>query len=119
MPDEIKADLMKTGRFTEAEAGMIAARGGVAYGFVSGLVERGIFPLQFARLGIHRPGIGGWALRVLAGGTGEMAEEEAHKAPIKMVFPIALLIFPSIMIILLGPAAMLLVASPLGGILGG
>ncbi|MFV1860070.1 MAG: type II secretion system F family protein [Anaerolineales bacterium] len=49
----------------------------------------------------------------------QMAEEEAHKAPIKMVFPIALLIFPSIMIILLGPAAMLLVASPMGGILGG
>jgi tight adherence protein C len=49
----------------------------------------------------------------------QMAEEEAHKAPIKMVFPIALLIFPSIMIILLGPAAMLLVASPMGAILGG
>ncbi|GMR11389.1 MAG: type II secretion system F family protein [Anaerolineae bacterium] len=49
----------------------------------------------------------------------QMAEEEAHKAPIKMVFPIALLIFPSIMIILLGPAAMLLLASPMGGILGG
>jgi tight adherence protein C len=49
----------------------------------------------------------------------QMAEEEAHKAPIKMVFPIALLIFPSILIILLGPAAMLLLASPLGGILGG
>lgn len=49
----------------------------------------------------------------------QMAEEEAHKAPIKMVFPIALLIFPSIMIILLGPAAMLLVTSPLGAILGG
>lgn len=49
----------------------------------------------------------------------QMAEEEAHKAPIKMVFPIALLIFPSIMIILLGPAAMLLLTSPLGAILGG
>jgi tight adherence protein C len=49
----------------------------------------------------------------------QMAEEEAHKAPIKMVFPIALLIFPSILIILLGPAAMLLLASPLGGIIGG
>ena len=47
----------------------------------------------------------------------QMAEEEAHKAPIKMVFPIALLIFPSILIILLGPAAMLLLSSPLGGIL--
>ena len=47
----------------------------------------------------------------------QMAEEEAHKAPIKMVFPIALLIFPSILIILLGPAALLLLGSPLGGIL--
>lgn len=47
----------------------------------------------------------------------QLAEEEAHRAPIKMVFPIALLIFPSIMIILLGPAAMLLLSSPLGGIL--
>lgn len=47
----------------------------------------------------------------------QIAEEEAHRAPIKMVFPIALLIFPSILIILLGPAAMLLLSSPLGGIL--
>lgn len=43
----------------------------------------------------------------------QMAEEEAHRAPIKMIFPIALLIFPSIMMILLGPAAMLLMASPM------
>jgi tight adherence protein C len=48
----------------------------------------------------------------------QIAEEEAHRAPIKMVFPIALLIFPSILIILLGPAALLLVRSPLGAILG-
>jgi tight adherence protein C len=47
----------------------------------------------------------------------QMAEEEAHKAPIKMVFPIGLLIFPSLLIILLGPAAMLLFASPMGGML--
>jgi tight adherence protein C len=47
----------------------------------------------------------------------QMAEEEAHRAPIKMIFPIALLIFPSILIVLLGPAAMLLVQSPLGAIL--
>jgi tight adherence protein C len=33
------------------------------------------------------------------------AEEEAHKAPIKMIIPMALLIFPSIMIIILTPAA--------------
>jgi tight adherence protein C len=46
-----------------------------------------------------------------------MAEEEAHRAPIKMIFPIALLIFPSILLILLGPAAMLLLTSPMGGIL--
>jgi tight adherence protein C len=32
------------------------------------------------------------------------AEEEAHKAPIKMIFPMGLLIFPSLMIILLTPA---------------
>lgn len=47
----------------------------------------------------------------------QIAEEEAHRAPIKMVFPIALLIFPSILIILLGPAALLLVQSQLGEIL--
>jgi len=45
----------------------------------------------------------------------QMAEEEAHRAPIKMIFPIALLIFPSIMLILLGPAAMLLLSSPMAG----
>jgi tight adherence protein C len=32
------------------------------------------------------------------------AEEEAHKAPIKMIIPMALLIFPSILIIILTPA---------------
>ncbi len=46
----------------------------------------------------------------------QMAEEEAHKAPIKMVFPIALLIFPSLLLILLGPAAMLLITSPMGAL---
>ena len=46
----------------------------------------------------------------------QMAEEEAHKAPIKMIFPIALLIFPSILLILLGPAAMLLLSSPMAAL---
>ena len=46
----------------------------------------------------------------------QMAEEEAHRAPIKMIFPIALLIFPSILMILLGPAALLLITSPMGGL---
>lgn len=36
----------------------------------------------------------------------QFAEEEAHKAPVKMLIPMALLIFPSIMIIILTPAAL-------------
>jgi tight adherence protein C len=44
----------------------------------------------------------------------QRAEEEAHKAPIKMLFPMAILIFPSIMIVLLGPAALILMQSALG-----
>lgn len=36
----------------------------------------------------------------------QRAEEEAHKAPIKMIIPMALLIFPTIMIIILTPAAL-------------
>ena len=36
----------------------------------------------------------------------QRAEEEAHKAPIKMIIPMALLIFPSILIIILTPAVM-------------
>src|SRR5512137_2940777 len=39
------------------------------------------------------------------------AEEEAHKAPIKMIFPMGLFIFPSIMIVLLTPAAIRLIGS--------
>jgi tight adherence protein C len=48
----------------------------------------------------------------------QMAEEEAHRAPIKMIFPIALLIFPSILLVLLGPAALMLVQSPMAGLFG-
>lgn len=47
----------------------------------------------------------------------QAAEEEAHKAPVKMLIPMALLIFPSLMIILLTPAALRLVHSALGGML--
>jgi tight adherence protein C len=36
----------------------------------------------------------------------QFAEEEAHKAPVKMLIPMALLIFPSILIIILTPAVM-------------
>jgi tight adherence protein C len=45
----------------------------------------------------------------------QLAEEEAHKVPIKMLVPMALLIFPSLMIVLLTPAALRLVHSALGG----
>jgi tight adherence protein C len=41
----------------------------------------------------------------------QRAEEEAHKAPVKMILPLALLIFPSIFIILLTPAAIQISAS--------
>jgi tight adherence protein C len=39
------------------------------------------------------------------------AEEEAHKAPIKMIFPMGLFIFPSLMIVLLTPAGLRLYGS--------
>lgn len=41
----------------------------------------------------------------------QRAEEEAHKAPIKMIIPLALLVFPSIMIIILTPAAIQIMGS--------
>jgi len=49
----------------------------------------------------------------------QKAEEAAQKAPVKMLFPMALLIFPSLMIILLGPAILLLKDSALAGIFAG
>jgi len=41
----------------------------------------------------------------------QRAEEEAHKAPVKMVIPMALLMFPTIMIIVLTPAALQIMTS--------
>ena len=41
----------------------------------------------------------------------QRAEEEAHKAPVKMIIPMALLIFPSIMIIILTPATIQIMES--------
>ena len=44
----------------------------------------------------------------------QRAEELAHQAPVKMTFPMVLLIFPAILIILLGPAAVRIMQSILG-----
>jgi tight adherence protein C len=41
----------------------------------------------------------------------QRAEEQAHKAPVKMIIPMALLIFPSIIIIILTPAAIQIMSS--------
>ncbi len=49
----------------------------------------------------------------------QRAEEEAHKAPIKMLIPMALLIFPSICIVLMTPALLMLMKSALKGLLFG
>lgn len=47
----------------------------------------------------------------------QYAEELAHKAPVKMIIPMALLTFPSIMIILMAPAAFQ-IAGAFGPLLG-
>jgi tight adherence protein C len=49
----------------------------------------------------------------------QLAEEEAHKAPIKMLIPMALLIFPSICIVLMTPAILMLLRSVLKNVLFG
>lgn len=49
----------------------------------------------------------------------QLAEEEAHKAPIKMLIPMALFIFPSICIVLMTPAVLILIETGVGKIFGG
>ncbi len=46
------------------------------------------------------------------------AEEEAHKAPLKMLIPMGLLIFPALMVVLLTPAGIRLWTSGLGKMFG-
>lgn len=48
----------------------------------------------------------------------QRAEEEAHQAPVKMIIPMALLTFPSIMILLMAPAAFQ-IAGAFGPLMGG
>ncbi len=46
----------------------------------------------------------------------QRAQEKAHQAPVKMMIPMVLLIFPSIWIVLLGPSAIILFTTPPPGI---
>lgn len=48
----------------------------------------------------------------------QAAEAEAQKCPVKMLFPMVLLIFPTIMLILLGPSALIMIRSPLARMFG-
>jgi tight adherence protein C len=41
----------------------------------------------------------------------QRAQEKAHQAPVKMMIPMVLLIFPSLWIVLLGPAILMLLTS--------
>jgi tight adherence protein C len=47
----------------------------------------------------------------------QRAEEKAHQAPIKMLIPMTFLIFPTILIVILGPAVIMLKNSAIGGLM--
>ena len=45
----------------------------------------------------------------------QRAQEKAQQAPVKMMIPMVLLIFPSIWIVLLGPSVLTVMAANSGG----
>lgn len=49
----------------------------------------------------------------------QLAEEKAHQAPVKMLIPMGIFIFPSICIVLMGPAILILITSAAGAVFGG
>lgn len=71
---ELRDELVSNGAPIET-ATLIASRGKLAYGAASALIERGILPAQFTSAG---RGVGGWFMRLIAGGAGEVTEEEAQ-----------------------------------------
>jgi tight adherence protein C len=44
----------------------------------------------------------------------QRAEQQAYKAPVKMVLPLVLFIFPAIFVVVLGPAAIQIMESGFG-----